>query len=189
MKNIISKKHSVSIGGIPMIYEMTQKSLAEYLSNTKIEIGINGIKSSIRERLDSDNYGYAISVKELRLEDGNINPKVDCFLNYDGSIYVEIKIPSFNYRVIAKELDNKDLEEIEDFDVELHFKTNGIRFGYKIKHKKYGSYLEFYNSMKELTQKIEEKITRQINRFIPAPCEHFCMHHIMLDIKFNVNYF
>lgn len=141
------------------VYEANTRSLAEFISNTKLGFMPCSVKSTTGYRRDDSS--YMISAHKIRCD--RIYAVNDCFIGMDGNIVVASYIPSINYTLISNEL-SPCFSEGAHLGFEYRADSQVLR--YEIgKDTKLRTYDDFENCLENLIRHIGQNIEKMINNF------------------------
>ena len=141
------------------VYEANIRSLAEFISDTKLGFMPREVESTTGYRRDGSR--YIISAHKINCD--RIYVTNDCFIDIDGNIIVTSYIPAIKYYLISNELSacygsGKHLS--------FEFKTESQVLRYKIgKNIELKSYDDFKKCMDNIIKYIGQNIEKSINDF------------------------
>jgi hypothetical protein len=141
------------------VYEANIRSLAEFISDTKLGFIPSEVTSTKGWRGDGSR--YMISAHKINCD--RIYVTNDCFIDIDGNIVVTSYIPAIKYNLISNELSPyyKNGEHLS-----FGFKTESQVLRYEIgKDVELNSYDDFQDCMDCLVEYIGQNIEKTINDF------------------------
>lgn len=144
------------------VYEANMRSLAEFISETKLSFNPFSVKSTEGYRQDGPRSRYEISAKKITCD--KINIVNDCFIDIDGNITITSYIPGFSYSLITNELS----EYYKSGDsLGFKFKVDSFVLKQKVTNKdiKLESYNDFEKCLNNLIEDIKEELQNKINEF------------------------
>lgn len=143
------------------VYEATAKSLAEFISDTKLGFMPCDVESTTGNRKNGEGSSYEISAHEIHCD--RINVMNDCFVDIEGNIVVVSYIPAIKYHLISNEL-SPCYDKGRHFSFEYKVDSQVLRYEFKndINLKTYD---DFQNCIENLIRYIGRNIEEKINNF------------------------
>lgn len=141
------------------VYEANTRSLAEFISNTKLGFMPCGVKSTTGYRRDGSS--YMISAHKIHCD--RIYIVNDCFIDIEGNIVVASYIPAIKYILISNEL-SPCFNEGEHLGFEYRADSQVLRYEIE-KDIKLRTYDDFENCIENLIRHIGQNIEKMINNF------------------------
>lgn len=141
------------------VYEANIRSLAKFISDTKLGFIPSKVNSTTGYRVDGSK--YMISAHKINCE--RIYIINDCFVDINGNIVVTSYIPNIKYRLVTNELsayykkgDHLSFEFMSDSKVLRYKINNNIELKF---------FDDFERCMNNLIEYIEQNIEDTINEF------------------------
>lgn len=161
------------------VYEANARSLAEFISDTKLGFIPSKVTSTTGYRVNGTS--YLIEAHDIRCD--RVYVVNDCFINTDGTIVVTSYIPAIKYFLISNELSSyyKKGEHLS-----FEYKTESQVLRYEIrKNLILESYDDFEDCMDSLVEFIGQNIEESINDFdCNGPWK---MDNVVCDIMWQVD--
>lgn len=165
------------------VYKMTVEDLARYISDTEFKFKTRKITSTMGIRKDSISSNQ-VTVKDLDFPE--LTVKTDCFLSEYSMLQILVHLPEFTYTVIMEETAQESEYGINN---KFEFFSPKRTFVIEFEKKKLNGYQDFENASKIITSKIEEELTKNINRFQrKRQSKAYCdtLEGVKIDIWFTV---
>lgn len=164
------------------VYEANTRSLAEFISDTKLGFMPCDVESTTGYRIGGSSY-YAISAHEIHCD--RIYVVNDCFIDIEGNIVVTSYIPAIKYFLFTNELSPS------------YEKGRHLSFGYKVdsqvlryeigKDIELKSYDDFESCMEKLIRFIGNNIEEEINKFKRNKNNSWKIDNVVCDIEWQVD--
>lgn len=159
------------------VYRASLASLAEYISDTRLEFTPIDVRSTTGYRENGTR--YKISAHKIKCN--GICIKNDCFIDSDGNVFVISYVPMFRYWLITNELSTGFVKEEHS---SFEFKADSQVLKYKIDHDTcIKSYDDFEKCVNSITEYIAQCLGRSINDFNGNEWE---IEDVACDIKWQV---
>ena len=141
------------------VYEANIRSLAEFISDTKLGFKSSGVRSTTGYRNNGSK--YMVSAHEISSD--RIYITNDCFIDTNGNMVVTSYIPAIKYYLVTNELSSHYRKgEHLSFD----FKANSQVLRYEInKDIELKSYEDFQKCIDNIINLIGQHIEKSINDF------------------------
>lgn len=160
------------------VYEANTRSLAEFISDTKLGFMVCGVESTTGYRRDGSS--YMISAHEIHCD--RIYVVNDCFIDIEGNIVVTSYIPAIEYYLISNELSPS---YGKGKHLSFGYKTDNQVLRYEIgKDIELKTYDDFENCMENLVRYIGQNIEEMINDFKGGSWR---IEDVVCDIKWQVD--
>lgn len=155
------------------VYEANIRSLAEFISDTKLGFIPCEVESTTGYRINGESSNYIISVHE------RIYVVNDCFIDLEGNIVVVSYIPAIKYHLISNEL-STSYRKWEH--VPFEYKTDSKVLRYEIeKDIELKTYDDFENCMEDLVRYIGQNLERDCKETIT--CEMCLIEEMINEFK------
>lgn len=160
------------------VYEANIRSLAEFISDTKLGFIPHAVRSTTGYRRDGSS--YIISAHDIKCD--RIYVVNDCFIDIDGNIVVTSYIPALKYYLISNEL-SPAYRKGEHLSFEFNADSQVLR--YEIgKDIELNTYDDFENCIENLISYIGQNIEETINDFKGGSWR---MEDVVCDIEWQVD--
>ena len=162
------------------VYEANTRSLAEFISDTKLGFMPDKVSSTVGYRDTGSRSRYNISAHKIGCD--RIYVINDCFIDIEGNIVVTSYVPAIKYRLITNELSNYYRD---DEHLSFGYKVNSQVLRYKIgKDTELKSYDDFEECMDCLIEYIGQNIEESINEFSGGDWK---IKDVMCDILWQID--
>lgn len=162
------------------VYEANTRSLAEFISDTKLGFIPYDVESTVGYRRDSNDSSYMISAHEIHCD--RIYVVNDCFIDTEGNIVVTSYVPAIKYHLISNEL-SPSYGKGRHLSFEYRVDSQVLRYeiGKDIELKTYD---DFENCLKNLIRYIGQNIEEMINQFKSGTWK---IEDVVCDIEWQVD--
>ena len=160
------------------VYEANIRSLAEFISDTKLGFIPKEVESTIGYRKDGSS--YMISVHEIRCD--RIFIVNDCFIDIEGNIVITSYVPEITYYLLSNELSSCYSKGTH---LSFEFRADSQVLRYEIgKDIELKTYDDFKRCMEDLIKYIGLNIEEMINGF---KCGSWRIEDVVCDIEWQVD--
>lgn len=161
------------------VYEANIRSLAEFISNTKLGFMPCNVKSTTGYRINNGST-YMISAHEIHCD--RIYVVNDCFIDIEGNIVVTSYIPTIQYYLITNELSPCYQRGAH---LSFQFQADSQVLRYEIgKNIRLKIYNDFESCVENLIRYIGQNIEEMINDFKGVSWK---MDNVVCDIEWQVD--
>lgn len=164
------------------VYEANTRSLAEFISDTKLGFMPCDVESTTGHRVNSGS-SYMISAHEIHCD--RIYVVNDCFIDVEGNIVVTSYVPAIKYYLISNELspsygkgEHLSFKHKADSQVLRYEICNNIELK---------TYDDFESCMEKLIRFIEINIEETINEFKKDKDNSWRIEDVVCDIEWQVD--
>ena len=159
------------------VYEANTRSLAQYISDTKLGFNPESVKSTTGYRVSGNR--YLIEAKSIQCD--RIYVVNDCFIEANGNIVVTSYVPAVKYCMISNEL-SECYNRGANLSFEYHASSQVLRYEID-KNTMLETYADFENCMECLIKFIGINIEKSINEFKGS----WKLEDIVCDIQWQVD--
>lgn len=162
------------------VYEANTRSLAEFISDTKLGFMPCDVESTTGHRVNAEGSNYMISAHEIHCD--RIYVVNDCFIDVEGNIVVTSYVPAIKYYLVSNEL-SPSYGKGKHLSFEYRADSQVLRYeiGKDIELKTYD---DFESCMENLVRYIGQNIEEMINDFKGSSWR---IEDVVCDIEWQVD--